>query len=211
MRRPRGLVPVAASALTIALVSAALARVPVELEDPNDTRGPMDVLTVTFDAADRPTWTVALEQPWRDRATWDRAYVFVYLDVIGDPRGDLYAIVRSTGSEITGSLWRDPKHGNDIRVRPLEVLWRSPKEIALTIPLGAMDVGAFRSIYRWWVVTTFTGKVCRRTCIDRAPDEGAIEQPLPGVSPTPTPTGTPTTTPTTTPTGTPTMTPSPTT
>ena len=195
--------PFAAALLTLALVGAALARAPVPLEDPNDTRGPMDVLTVTFDGAGAPTWAVGLEEPWRPRATWDRGFVFVYVDVLGDPRGDYYAIVRSTGYDVVASLWRDPKRGNDVRVRPLEVLWRSAREVALSIPLAAMDVGSFRSVYRWWVTTTFSGEVCRATCIDRAPGEGAIEELLPGASPTPTPTATPTTSPT------PTATPSP--
>jgi hypothetical protein len=186
----RRLVPFAAAALTVALVGVALARAPVALEDPNDTRGPMDVLTVTFDGAADPGWAVELEKPWRTRATWDRAFVFVYLDLLGDPRADYYAIVRSTGQDVVASLWRDPKRGNDVRVRPLEVLWRSPRELAVTVPLAAMDVGPFRSVYRWWVVTTFSGEVCRATCVDRAPDEGTVEQLLPGASPTPTPTPT---------------------
>jgi hypothetical protein len=188
----RRLAPFAAAVLTLAFVGAALARAPVPLEDPNDTRGPMDVQAVTFDGAGEPTWEVQLEKPWRTRSTWDRAFAFVYVDVLGDPGGDYYAIVRSTGDDVVASLWRDPKRGNDVRVRPLEVLWGSPREITLTIPLGAMDVGRFRSVYRWWVATTFSGEVCRSTCVDRVPDEGAVEELLPGASPTPTPTATPT-------------------
>lgn len=190
------LVPFVATVLTAVLVGVALARAPVPLEDPNDTLGPMDVLTVTFDGVGTPTWAVTMQKPWRIRATWDRAFAFVYLDVVGDTRGDYYAIVRSAGNDVVGSLWRDPKRGHDVRVRPLEVLWRSSRELALSIPLAAMDIGAFRSIYRWWVVTTFSGEICRSTCVDRAPDEGAVEELLPGASPTPTPTPTPTTSPT---------------
>jgi hypothetical protein len=185
-------VPFGAAVLTVALVGAALARAPVPLEDPNDTPGPMDIVTVTFDGVGDPSFAVELEKPWRTRATWDRAFVFVYLDVLGDTRGDYYAFVRSSGQDVVASLWRDPKRGNDVRVRPLEVLWRSPREPALSIPLAAMDVGPFRSVYRWWLATTFSGEVCRSTCVDRAPDEGAVEQLLPGASPTATPTASPT-------------------
>jgi hypothetical protein len=199
----RGILALGATVTTIALVGVALARTPVALEDPNDTAGLMDVLIVTFDAAEAPTWAVALQRPWRPVTTWDRAFVFVYVDVVGDQRGDYYAIVRPTGDELSGSLWRDPRRGNDVKVRPLEVLWRSSKEIAISIPLASMDVGRFRSVYRWWVVTTFSGEVCRRTCIDRAPDEGSVEQLLPGATPTPTPSPSPNPSPTVTPTPTP--------
>ena len=62
-----------------------------------------------------------------------------------------------------------------------------------------LDIGEFRTAYRWTVVTTFTGRVCRATCIDRVPDEGAFEHPLGSPTPTATPTATPTVTPTVTP------------
>lgn len=186
----RRLVPLAGAVLTLVLVGSALARAPVVLQDANDTRGPMDVVAVEFDGSAGPTSTVRLERPWRTRATWDRAFVFVYLDVLGDLRGDYYVIARSTGDDVIASLWRDARRGSDVRVRPIGVTWRSPREVAVTIPLAAMDVGPFRSTYRWWVVTTFSGEVCRETCVDRAPDEGGVEEALPGASPTPTPTPT---------------------
>jgi len=186
------LVPIVGAALTLAVVGSALAHAPVVLDDPNDTRGPMDVMTVAFDDAGDPTFTVRLEKPWRTRATWDRAFVFVYLDVLGSPRGDYYVIVRSTGDDVIASLWRDARRGSDVRVRPIEVMWRSPREVTVSVRLAVLDVGPLRSVYRWWVVTTFSGEVCRMTCIDRAPDEGGVEQQLPGASPTPTPTPSPT-------------------
>ncbi|MGZ5306206.1 MAG: hypothetical protein ACXWEG_05690, partial [Actinomycetota bacterium] len=59
---------------------------------------------------------------------------------------------------------------------------------------GPLEIGEVRTVYRWSVVTTFTGRVCRATCVDRVPDEGTFEQPI--GTPTPTPTATPTGSPT---------------
>ena len=59
----------------------------------------------------------------------------------------------------------------------------SDLNVAVRIPLGLMDIGAFRTMYRWTVVTTFTGRVCRATCVDRVPDEGAFEHPIDRPSP----------------------------
>jgi hypothetical protein len=182
----RGLVPFAVAALTVAVVGVALARARVVHEDPNDTPGRMDVWSVTVEASARPRWVVELQKPWRAPGTWDRAFLFVYLDVAGDPRGDYYALIRSTGTKLVGSLWRDPKLGRDLRVRGLTVERVSPRRVGLRIPLSAMDVGPFRTTYRWWVVTTYTDEVCRKTCIDRVPDTDAVEEYLPGASPTPT-------------------------
>ena len=61
------------------------------------------------------------------------------------------------------------------------------------------------------VLSSFMGGSCARTCLDTAPDDGMIEQPLPGVTPSPTPPPTtppPTTPPPTTPPPTPSASPS---
>jgi hypothetical protein len=196
-------VPVGTALAVAAIVAAsALARAPVQLEDPNDVRGPLDVRVVSLEEVDGPTWSVEIQLPWSPPKTWDRAFLFVYLDTIGDQRADAYALVRSTGTELSGSLWRDPRRGNDIKLRPLGIDRVSPRVTSLRIPLASVEIGRFRSVYRWWVVSTFSGDACRRTCIDRVPDAGAVEQLLPGASPTPTTTPSPT--------GSPTLTPSPT-
>ena len=87
----------------------------------------------------------------------------------------------------------------------LDVQRDTDLNVAVRIPLGLLDIGEFRTAYRWTVVTTFTGRVCRATCVDRVPDEGAFEHPIGSPTPTATPTAdthtdvTPTPTPTVTP------------
>ena len=207
----RRLLPFALAFLTVAGVTAAAfaggGATRAQVEDPNDTRGMLDVRRVWFEPeAAPPRWTVVTFSPWTEELTRDRGYVFVYLDTMGDERFDFYALIRSNGRRLSGSLWRDPKKGSDVRISALDVKRDSDLNVAVRIPLGLLDIGEFRSAYRWIVVSTFTGHVCRATCVDRVPDEGTFEYPI--GSPTPTPTPTPTTTPTTTPTVTPTPSPS---
>jgi hypothetical protein len=195
----RRMVPFAVALLTVAAVTAvALARGPsigVPVQDPNDTKGLLDVRQVTFEPGIHPPrWTIATFAPFTEDATRDRGFVFVYLDTIGDERFDYYALILSNGRHLAGSLWRHPKRGSDVRLMGLDVRRDSDTDASIRIPLGALKIGEFRTIYRWSVVTTFAGRVCRRTCIDRVPDEGTFEQPI--GSPTPTPTTTPTVTPT---------------
>jgi hypothetical protein len=203
----RRLLPFALAFLTVAGVTAAAfaggSTTRAQMEDPNDTRGMLDVRRVWFEPeAGPPSWTVVTFRPWTEELTRDRGYVFVYLDTMGDERFDFYAMILSNGRRLSGSLWRDPKNGSDVRLSGLDVKRGSDLNVALRIPLGPLDIGAFRAVYRWTVVTTFTGRVCRATCIDRVPDEGSFEQPV--GSPTPT---TPTTTPTVTPTPSPSVSP----
>jgi hypothetical protein len=201
----RRLLPFAVAFLTAAgVTAAALAGGPssrAQVQDPNDTRGLLDVRRVWFEPEADPTrWTIVTFSPWTPELTRDRGFVFVFLDTMGDQRFDYYAVIVSNGRHLSGSLWRDPKRGPDVRLLGLDVRRDSDTNVAVRIPLDTLEIGGVRTVYRWSVVTTFTGRVCRATCIDRIPDDGTFEQPI----------GTPTTTPTTTPTITPTPTGSPT-
>ena len=206
--RRRRVLPFAGAMLTVAVVTAvALASGPsprAQVQDPNDTRGLLDVRRVWFEPEIHPPrWTVVTYLPFTAEQTRDRGYVFVYLDTFGDEGFDYYALILSNGRHLSGSLWREPRRGPDVRLIGLVVRHDSDTEVSVRIPLGQLDVGAFRTVYRWSVVTTFVGRNCRATCIDRVPDEGTFEQPIGSLTPTPT------TSPTATPTPTPTLTPSP--
>ena len=197
----RRLLPFALAFLTVAGVTAAAfagggEATRAQVQDPNDTNGMLDVRRVWFEPeAGPPRWTVVTFSPWTEELLRDRGYVFVYLDTMGDERFDLYALILSNGRRLSGSLWRDPKKGSDVRIAGLRVTRESDVSASVRIPLGLLDIGAFRTAYRWTVVTTFTGRVCRATCVDRVPDEGAFEHPIGSPTPTPTTTTTPTTTP----------------
>ena len=200
----RRLLPCVLALLTVAGVTAAAfaggSTTRAQTEDPNDTKGMLDVRRVWFEPeAGPPRWTVVTFRPWTEELTRDRGYVFVYLDTMGDERFDFYVLILSNGRRLSGSLWRDPKNGTDVRISALDVKRDSVFNVALRIPLGLLDIGEFRTVYRWTVVTTFTGHVCRATCVDRVPDEGTFEQPIGSSTPTPTTTPTPTPTPTVSP------------
>ncbi|MGZ5296206.1 MAG: hypothetical protein ACXWYT_04730 [Actinomycetota bacterium] len=195
----RRLLPFAVACLTVVgVTAAALAGDPssrAQVQDPNDTRGLLDVRRVWFEPEADPTrWTIVTFSPWTAEVTRDRGSVFVFLDTMGDPRFDYYALIVSNGRRLSGSLWRDPKRGPDVRLLALDVRRDSDLDVAVRIPLGPLEIGEVRTVYRWSVVTTFTGRVCRATCVDRVPDEGTFEQPI--GTPTPTPTATPTGSPT---------------
>jgi hypothetical protein len=203
----RRVLPFAVALLTVAGVTAvALAGGPstgAQVQDPNDTRGLLDVRLVGFEPGIHPPrWTIVTFAPFSAEATRDRGFVFVYLDTLGDQRFDFYALIVSNGRHLAGSLWRDPKRGPGVRLMGLDVRRDSDADASVRIPLGRLDIGEFRTVYRWSVVTTFAGHTCRSTCVDRVPDEGTFEQPIGSSTPTPSPT------PTTTPTGTPTTSPS---
>ena len=163
-----------------------------QLDDPNDVRGPLDVRRVWFDPeAGPPQWTIVKFSPWTPGSTLDRGSAFIFLDTKKGAHPDYYVLIRSNGHTLLGSLWRDLGKVGDVRLGSISIGSASNDlSVDVQIPLGQLEFGALRTSYRWSVVTMFTGRVCRATCIDLIPDHGAIEQPI--GTPTPTPTMSPT-------------------
>jgi hypothetical protein len=163
--------------------------------DGNDTRGVLDVEVVHYDKvpAEPQSWTVVTIARWGIGQLWDSGYITVWFDTEGAEAPDHYALVRSTGRRLEGVLMRISRQagGRDRVVATLKV-WRKTNDgVSVRIPLAFLDVGPFRESYRWWVVTSLTTGKCPATCLDRVPNRGAVEQWLPGMSPTPTPTNAP--------------------
>jgi hypothetical protein len=181
-------------ALTIAAVAIAAIAAPSyhsDARDPNDTRGLLDVRRVRLDHEGRTEVTVITFADWTAASIWDRGNAYVFLDTEGGENPEYFGVVRSTGSELQASLWRDRREHRDVFLRNLRVRRKSRDGVSIEIPIKTLEFGRFRESYFWWATTSFTAEVCRRTCIDRAPDAGSIEQWRPGMSPTPTNTTTP--------------------
>ena len=163
----RRLLPFALAFLTVAGVTAAAfaggGATRAQVEDPNDTRGLLDVRRVWFEPeAAPPRWTVVTFSPWTEELTRDRGYVFVYLDTMGDERFDFYALIRSNGRRLSGSLWRDPKKGSDVRISALDVKRDSDLNVAAADPARA--AGHRRVPLR---VSLDRGLHVHRTCVSR--------------------------------------------
>ena len=184
----RTLVLIVAGAVAATLVAVGASASHVEVVDPADTRGPLDVRVVRPAGSLTPRWKVITFGSWTTKQIWDFGFITINIDTIGTPRADYYIVVGSLGSRLFGELWRDRISKRDYRVSGVRV-WRADRSSATAkIPLEAMDFGPQRLTYSWYVQTMFTGERCRRVCFDLVPDQGVIEEPLPVVAPTPTPT-----------------------
>jgi hypothetical protein len=164
-------------------------------DDPNDTRGPLDVKSVrSWGRARRPGWRVITFARWSAERVWDRGFVMVFLDTRRSDRFDYYALVRSNGSKMRARLFRDRRRRRDRDLGPLAAWRPSRRSVSVRVPFRKLRVGDNRAFYRWQVQTLFTGSRCRRVCFDVVPDRGPVLEPLnePGPSPTITPTPTPT-------------------
>jgi hypothetical protein len=195
----------------IALALPALAH-HTDQVDPNDTDGKLDLEQVGFDhEGEVPSWRMVTFSTWTVRSIWDRGDFVVQLDTRGDAAADYVAVVRSNGRRLIATLFRLRRSGRQIEVTSLRTDKEDSWAATVTVPLREVSIGPNRSSYFWSVLSSFTGGSCARTCLDTAPDDGMIEQPLPGVTPSPTPPPTtppPTTPPPTTPPPTPSASPS---
>jgi hypothetical protein len=157
----------------------------VAVDDPNDTSGLLDVHEVRFvDGDGPPAWTVITFNDWTVRQLWDRGYVLLYLDTLGSARPDYYVLVRAERTSLLATVWRDRTGDHDVKLFGVHARRRGDDGVQVEVPLRRLSIGDHRTLYRWSVLTLFTGNHCRRTCLDPAPDATMVEQPLPRVSPT---------------------------
>lgn len=165
-------------------------------KDPNDTRGRLDMKRVEFAGRNKVRYKIFTFPRWKTAEIRDRGFVVVFFDTFGNERFDYYALVRSNGNKLNGSLWRDRKRKKDYRVANLST-WRAGRRtLGLRVPIGRMKWPETREFYKWRVQTLFTGGDCRSVCFDVVPNNGRVTVVRPGATPTPSPTVTPTPTPT---------------
>ena len=155
--------------------------------DPHDTGGKLDLAEVGFDHEGAPTWRMSTFPTWTVRSIWDLGNFIVQLDTRGDAAADYVAVVRSDGRRLVAALFRLRRDGREFEVTALRTAKAGSRAATVTVPLREVSIGPNRTSYFWSVLSSFTGGLCTRTCLDAVPDAGMIEQPLPGVTPSPTP------------------------
>ena len=159
--------------------------------DANDTDGKFDLQEVAFDHEGAPNWRMATFATWTARSMWDRGSFVVLLDTKGDASIDFITVIRSDGRRMVASLFRLRRDGQEIEVTKLRADKKGSSAVSVRVPLRELSIGPSRTAYFWSVLSSFTGGGCARPCLDAVPDTGTIEQPLPGVTPSPSPSAAP--------------------
>lgn len=155
--------------------------------------------------SDNPRWTIVTFRDWRVKRMWDRGFIVVYIDTFGSRRYDYYALVRSKGDKMSGTLWRDRDKKDDVRIGFVETWRTNDRSVTVRVPFRRLNIPNKRPFYYWQARTLFTGPHCGQVCIDVAPNGDGVQEVNPAFTPSPSPT-----TPLPTPTLTTTPTPSPT-
>ncbi|MGH2724839.1 MAG: hypothetical protein ACRDI0_11385 [Actinomycetota bacterium] len=151
---------------------------PTSPPDGNDTAGKLDVRRVkTALSSSKPKWTIVTWSSWTVNGMWDQGYLLVFLDTRGGPAADFYALARSDGDAMVGHLFK-VRSGIDKKKGKISVSRPTPRKVRITIPLSKVNVGTFRTYYRWSARTLHLS--CTKVCIDAVPGAWrALPQPLP--------------------------------
>ncbi|HVF52307.1 MAG TPA: hypothetical protein VNC78_01740 [Actinomycetota bacterium] len=197
MRRATPLVAAIACVVLITSVAVPLLATAEHriVTDGNDSRGPLDIRATKLRSLGRGEWVITTWKPWNAATIWDWGYLLVRIDSFASPRFDYYALIRSNGTRLVAELWRDREAQRDLKVRRLRVERRGRVGVAVFVPLDSLRFDS-RVRFTWIAQTLTTGPRCRRVCIDRAPNRGSVQEPVPGafegVTPTPTAPASPT-------------------
>lgn len=149
---------------------------PDELTDPPDTRGRLDIRRVEVRGRKDARFEISTGAGWTARRLQDRGYVLVHLDTFGTPHFDHFALIRSAGRTLEGSLWRDPRKHDPRLIRLVRAGHPNRRTASVLVPLRAVPLR--RSHFRWQVQSLWSGWPCDRTCFDRAPGRGGALRPL---------------------------------
>ena len=173
-----------ALALTAAVfVGGAAGAHHLPVDDDSDERGLLDIKSVNVQGMSEPRWKIDTWARWTRTDIWDAGYFLVYLDTFGGEHYDYYALVRSTGRRLRGTLVRHRKERPDYSVGKVLAWKPDRRSAAVQIPLDKMKRGENRATYAWYVESVFSGSRCRRVCFDWAPDAASegegVREPFP--------------------------------
>jgi hypothetical protein len=148
-----------------------------DLIDLDDVEGLLDLEEVRFRHDGGPyAWVFRTFAEWTTKKIWDEGFFVVRLDTMGSPEADYLALLRSTGREMQGELFRVRWDGSQKHIRSVDA-WRAGRAGAgIEVPARFLTFGFHRTSFFWWTTSLVTSARCRTPCIDAVPDEGAIEQ-----------------------------------
>jgi hypothetical protein len=176
-------------AVCVVLAIPAIGANHTNTQDANDTNGDLDLRAIALDHYPRPLrWTFRTFAGWTVSDMWDHGYLVVELDTRGDKSIDERIVVRSDGRMLVAKLFT-VRGGSERPIADLRATKDGRSAATVEVALRRLGVAQSRDAFHWYALSLFSGAGCKRVCIDRVPDDGRLEQLLPGASPTPEPTG----------------------
>jgi hypothetical protein len=173
----------AATGLLVPLLSALLIvqaeASHVIVNDPNDAKGLLDIRLVKPSGQTTVTFRVDIRARPTTRSLFERGFVLVRFDTRYGENTDYFAVARSNGRRMVGTLFRDFQRQRDRAISAFAAWRRNQTSVSVRIPVTSMAFGRDRDEYRWSVQTLFSGPNCRRVCFDIAPNGSWVLEPLP--------------------------------
>ena len=149
-----------------------------DVRDTEDTKGKLDLRRVEMRQGPPRKWVLKTHDNFEAETIFDKGYLLVYFDTFGTERFDYYVLLRPTRTKIKGSLWKDAKSpNNDVFLSHTRVRKPNNRTVTTTVPFRKMRTPDEQMTYRWHARSIYSGRNCRRVCIDRAPDIGSITEP----------------------------------
>ncbi len=172
------LVALALAAAALMSLGSPVSASHVTVRDRNDVDGRLDLRAVEVLRGPPRKWILKTHKAFSARRIFDKGYLLVYFDTYGTKRFDYYVLLRPGRHKIKGNLWKDRKQANDEIIAGTRVGKPGKRKVATTVPLRKMRQGPARLTYRWHARTIFTGRHCKRVCIDRAPQARSVVEPF---------------------------------
>ena len=172
-----------AAALVLSLFSGVAHADHLNVSDPSDAKGLLDVKRVSNSGGWSPTWRIDTYNAWSRKSILDKGFITVYLDTFGSDRHDYFALIWADKDRVRATLMRDRQEKDDYQVRGLRIRRPTDKSAKVTVGLRNLRLSDDRATYNWYVQTLWSWNECWNVCFDWAPNIGkngdGIEEPLP--------------------------------
>ncbi len=170
----------------VALIAVVLGATPasaatMEISDPNDVRGKLDLRQVIRSGEDKLTWRLITYKGWSVAEIWSVGSLVVELDTRFDTAPDYYVTIFPTHDKLKARLFRDRRNKKDYQIGKIKVWRKNGKSASIQFSLNRVKIEEGRTTYSWRGQTLFNGSVgCSEVCFDMAPQNDAwVTEPLP--------------------------------
>lgn len=133
------------------------------------TSTPLDI-TVAHgpSSGSRPEWRFVTRRSWSRYKAWDDGFFMIFIDQREGPAPDKVIVARTTrnGRGYVAHVYRLRGSRRELQKDRVRVSRPNGRNIVIRAPWSAIGLQRGRNVYRWFAMSSFNGKGCRRGCFD---------------------------------------------
>ena len=114
----------------------------------------------------RHDWRLATRQKWNRKSISDTGFFLIFFDTQGEPAPDRFVVGKASRRGFVAHMYRIRPGKREAHVSRVKVRKLNRRVMLIDIPFSKIGLEDGRRVYRWYALSIFNGKGCRRACFD---------------------------------------------